>query len=102
MTITLFGLFFIPWLVALSVSIGFFSRKRKKAYAAAAVLGGVGMLGACFRLWWFHIPDRLGRTTSDLSLQIELFLAIVLVAFVCAALAHGGYRIKKQQIARNA
>ena len=102
MTMTLFGIFFIPCLVALSVSIGVLSPRRKKAYAVAAVLGGVGMLGACFRLWWFHIPDRLGRTTSDLSLQIELLLAIVLVAFACAALAHGGYRIRKQQIARNA
>ena len=101
MTVTLFGIFFIPCLVALSVLTGFFSRKRKRAYAAAAVLAVVAMLGACFRLWWFSIPDRSGRTISDLSLQVELLLAIVIVAFVCAALAHGGYRLRKQ-IAKHA
>jgi fatty acid desaturase len=101
-TFTVFGIFFISCLVALSISIGFFSPKRKRAYAAAAVLAVVGMLGACFRLWWFNIPDRSGRTISDLSLQVELVLAIVLVALACAWLAHVGYRIRKHHIAKNA
>ena len=102
MTFTVFGIFFIPCLATFSISIGFFSRKRKRAYATAAVLAVVGMLGACFRLWWFNVPDRSGRTISDLSLQVELVPATVLVALACAWLAHVGYRIRKHQIAKNA
>lgn len=60
------------------------------------------MLGAWFRLWWFNIPDRAGRTTGDLSLQVEFVLVTIVVALACAALAHAGYRIRKQQKARNA
>lgn len=102
MTFTLFGIFFVPSLVVLSVAIGFFSPKRKKAVISAVGFAVVAMLSACFRLWLFNIPDRLGRTTSDLTLQVELVLATVLVAFACAFLANGGYRIRKQQIAKNA
>lgn len=102
MSVTLFGVFFIPGLVALSLSVGFLSPKRKRAYAVAAALAVLAMLGACLRLWWFNIPDRTGRTTSDFALQVELVLATILVACACAALAHVGYRIGKQHRARNA
>jgi hypothetical protein len=60
------------------------------------------MLAACFRLWCFNIPDRSGRTIGDSALQVELVLATILVACACAALAHVGYRIRKQQMARDA
>lgn len=68
----------------------------------AVVLAVLGMLGATFRMWYFDIADGLGRTSGTLSLQINLVEVTVVFAIVGAFLAAFGYRLRKQQIARNA
>lgn len=80
----------------LPLAIGYFASSRTRAIVWAVLLGVLAMLCASLRLWWFSIPDRAGRLPNDPSLQFELCLVTLIVAFIYACLAAFGFSMRKK------
>lgn len=80
----------------LPIAIGYFSASLTRAIVWASLFGVLAMLGASLRLWWFSIPDPVGRLPNDPGLQFELGQVTLIVAFIYACLAAFGFSLGKK------
>lgn len=80
----------------LPIAIGYFSSSLTRAIIWAVLLGILAMLCASLRLWWFGIPDPVGRLPNDPDLQFELGQVTLIVALVYACLAAFGFSVSKK------
>ena len=80
----------------LPIVIGYFSSSTTRAMICAVLLLVLGMLCGSLRLWWFNIPDPVGRLPNNPGLQSELAQVTLLISFVYACLAAFGFWIRKK------